>query len=142
MRAIATLVGITLMAAIPIAGALAQQPASPPATQQALLVGSDSLVGSAVRDTDGHDIGKVSRLMIDPADGRVSSVIIATGGTLGVGANAISVPWGSIKVGQERGKVVVTASQMLEAATPRAAPPAPVPPAAPPAAAPPANNKQ
>src|SRR5262249_39647344 len=92
MRAIATLVGVTLMAAIPIAGAMAQQPGSPPAPQQTLLVGSDSLVGSAVRDTDGRDIGKVSRLMIDPAEGRISSVIIATGGTLGVGANTISIP--------------------------------------------------
>jgi sporulation protein YlmC with PRC-barrel domain len=79
-----------------------------------VLVGSDSLVGSAVRDTDGRDIGKVNRLMIDPYDGRITSVIIATGGTLGMGSNTISVPWSSVKIGQDRGKLIVTASQTLE----------------------------
>ncbi len=117
MNSIATLLFVSLMTALPIASAVAQQP---PAAPQAILVGSDSLVGSAVRDAEGRDIGKVSRLMIDPGDGRITSMIIATGGTLGVGSNMISVPWSSVKIGQERGKLVVTASQMLESAPSRA----------------------
>jgi sporulation protein YlmC with PRC-barrel domain len=115
MKRIATLLGISLMTVLPIGGALAQQSAGTPPASEAVLVGSDSLVGSAVRDTDGRDIGKVSRLMIDPNDGRITSVIIATGGTLGMGSNMISVPWSSVKVGQDRGKLIVTASQTLEA---------------------------
>jgi sporulation protein YlmC with PRC-barrel domain len=83
---------------------------------QAILVGSDSLVGGTVRDNEGRDIGKVSRLMIDPNDGRITSIIIATGGTLGVGSNTISVPWSSVKIGQDRGKLIVTASQTLDSA--------------------------
>ena len=117
MNSIATLLFVSLMTALPIASAVAQQP---PAAPQAILVGSDSLVGSAVRDAEGRDVGKVSRLMIDPSDGRITSMIIATGGTLGVGSNMISVPWSSVKIGQERGKLVVTASQMLESAPSRA----------------------
>ena len=116
MKWIAALLGISLLTALPIGGAFAQQPAGAPADSQAVLVGSDSLVGSAVRDTDGRDIGKVSRLMIDPGDGRITSLIIATGGTMGMGSNTISVPWTSVKVGQDRGKVIVTASQTLETA--------------------------
>jgi sporulation protein YlmC with PRC-barrel domain len=120
--------GIALIAAMPIAHAIAQQ--STPTTtssQQAVLVGSDSLVGGEVRDGSGRDIGKVSRLMIDPADGRIASLIISTGGTMGVGSNTISVPWTGVKVGQDRGKVVVTANQTLEPApkaseTPKASP--------------------
>lgn len=115
MKRIATLLGISLMTALPIGGAVAQQSAGTPPAPEAVLVGSDSLVGSAVRDTDGRDIGKVSRLMIDPNDGRITSVIIATGGTLGMGSNMISVPWSSVKVGQDRGKLIVTANQTLEA---------------------------
>ena len=116
MNWIATLLGVSLMmTALPIAAAVAQQPATP-TSPQAILVGSDSLVGSTVRDNEGRDIGKVSRLMIDPNDGRITSIIIATGGTLGVGSNTISVPWSSVKVGQDRGKLVVTASQTLESA--------------------------
>ena len=122
MKSIATLLGIALMTAMPVTSAMAQQ--TSPASQSGVLIGSDSLVGSAVRNTEGHDIGKVNRLMIDPADGRIVSLIIATGGTMGVGSNTISVPWGSVKVGQDRGKVIVIASQTLEAA-PRSAQPAP-----------------
>jgi len=112
MKRIGTVLAISLMAALPVSGALGQQPAG--TDSQTVLVGSDSLVGSAVRDTDGRDIGKVSRLMIDPNDGRITSIIIATGGTLGMGSNTISVPWSSVKVGQDRGKLIVTASQTLE----------------------------
>ncbi len=118
-KRILTLLAITAITLTAAPMAYAQQPA--PATsavsgQTALLVGSDSLVGSTVRNADGYDIGKVSRLMIDPGDGRIATVIIATGGTMGVGSNTISIPWSSVKVGQDRGRVIVTASQMLETA--------------------------
>jgi sporulation protein YlmC with PRC-barrel domain len=112
MKWIATLLGISLFVALPSGGAFAQQPAA----GQAVLVGSDSLVGSAVRDADGRDIGKVTRLMIDPNDGRIANLIVATGGTLGMGSNTISVPWSAVKVGQDRGKVIVMANQTLDPA--------------------------
>ena len=121
MNWIATLLGVSLMMmALPMASASAQQQPATPTSPQAILVGSDSLVGSPVRDVEARDIGKVSRLMIDPTDGRITSIIIATGGTLGVGSNTISVPWSSVKIGQERGKLIVTASQTLENAPSRA----------------------
>jgi sporulation protein YlmC with PRC-barrel domain len=117
MKRIATLVGIASLVAAPMAAALAQQPASPTTpSQNTVLVGSDSLVGSTVRSSDGRDVGKVDRLMIDPSDGRIASVVISTGGTLGVGSNMMSLPWTSVKIGQDRGKVIVTANQMLETA--------------------------
>ena len=50
MNRIATLLGVSLMmTALPIAAAVAQQPATP-TSPQAILVGSDSLVGSTVRE--------------------------------------------------------------------------------------------
>jgi|SRR5262245_53098424 len=127
MKRTVTVLGIALMTALPIASAIGQQPAPTTApsqqpapttapSQQAVLVGSDSLVGGAVRDSSGRDIGKVSRLMIDPADGRIASLVISTGGTMGVGSNTISIPWTAVKVGQDRGKVIVTANQMLDTA--------------------------
>jgi sporulation protein YlmC with PRC-barrel domain len=124
MRALAAALGITVITILPVEWAVAQQPS--------VLVGSDSLVGSTVRNADGVDVGKVTGLMIDPADGRVVTVLVSTGGTLGVGANTISVPWSAVKVGQDRGKLVVTASQTLEAApsksvSPPATPAAPTP---------------
>jgi sporulation protein YlmC with PRC-barrel domain len=112
-----------MMTALPTASAVAQQPATA-TSAQAILVGSDSLVGGTVRDNEGRDIGKVTRLMIDPNDGRITSIIIATGGTLGVGSNTISVPWSSVKIGQDRGKLIVTASQTLDSTPGRASTPA------------------
>jgi sporulation protein YlmC with PRC-barrel domain len=118
MKRIATLLGIGLLTAMPVA---AQQPApSAPSIQstspQGVQVGSDSLVGSTVRNPDGRDIGKVSRLMIDPAEGRITAVVIATGGRLGVGGDTVAVPWNAVKVGQDQGKVIVTAQQTLDSA--------------------------
>ncbi len=125
MNWIATLLGVSLMmTALPTASAVAQQPSATSTAPQTILVGSDSLVGGTVRDNEGRDIGKVSRLMIDPNDGRITSIIIATGGTLGVGSNTISVPWSSVKIGQDRGKLIVTASQTLDSAPGRASTPA------------------
>jgi sporulation protein YlmC with PRC-barrel domain len=123
MKPIATFLIVVSLAALPILPALAQQQApppaqtptaQPPATQGQVLVGSDSLVGSSVRNSEGRDVGKVSRLMIDPNDGRVASVVVAMGGTLGVGSNTIAVPWNSVKIGQDRGKLIITTSSTLD----------------------------
>lgn len=138
MIRIAALVALSTMALFPALPAAAQQPqqqdqqspaaggtsqpASPAASASpGILVGSDSLVGSTVRDGQGRDIGKVSRLMIDPAAGRIANLVVETGGRLGVGGNTVSLPWNSVKVGQDGGKVIVTASQMLESAPSRPA---------------------
>ena len=108
--------------------ALAQRPtnSADPASNssdRAVLVGSDALVGSTVRDSSGADVGKVSRLMIDPADGHIVAVVVATGGKFGMGGSTISVPWNTVKVSQDKGRVVVVASQTLEVAPKAEAPP-------------------
>ncbi|HEV8440531.1 MAG TPA: PRC-barrel domain-containing protein [Methylomirabilota bacterium] len=131
MKAIAILLAITALTTLPVGVAMSQQQApmsqqqapaagQPAATQgsaqQQVLVGSDSLVGSTVRNSEGRDVGKVSRLMVDPSDGRVVSVVIATGGSFGLNSSTIAIPWSSVKVGQDAGRVVVTTSQGLESA--------------------------
>ena len=134
---------VTLLLAVTCAlwaaSASAQQPAP---SNGNLLVGSDSLIGTTVRAPDGRDVGKVTRLMIDPADGRVVTVVLSTGGRLGMGGNTLSVPWSSVKVGQDQGRVIVTLNQMLETAPkvqndrPRDSAPAASPPTTTPAPAP------
>ena len=113
MKRMATLLLITSVTVGSLVGsAAAQSGGASPA--QPVLVGSNSVVGSAVRNPDGREIGKVSQLMLDPNDGRIVSVVVSTGGTLGVGANTISVPWSSVKIGQDSGKLIVIASQTLD----------------------------
>lgn len=91
-------------------------------TQTGVLVDANAIIGATVR-AQGKDIGKVERLMVDPKDGRVRTVVVQQGGMLGVGGKSVSMPWESVKVGQDGGRIVVTAEQqMLEQAPPAASP--------------------
>ena len=65
---------------------------------------------------------KVERLMVDPKDGRVRTVVVQQGGTLGVGGRSVSMPWESVKVAQDGGRIVVTAEQPMLEQAPAASP--------------------
>lgn len=56
-------------------------------------VESKNLKGSAVYDGAGQRIGKLKRLMIDRISGRISSVDVARGGFLGIGARHYTLAW-------------------------------------------------
>jgi sporulation protein YlmC with PRC-barrel domain len=99
-------------------------PASSPAAPSAhagVLVDASSIIGATVR-SQGKDIGKVERLMVDPKDGRVRTVVVQVGGTLGMGGKSVSMPWESVKLAQDGARIIVSAEQMLEPA-PAASPP-------------------
>ena len=91
-----------------------------PMNASGLLVDANAILGSPVRGSDGKDVGKVSRLMLDPKTGRIVTVVIGMGGTLGVGEKLVSVPWESVKVGQDQQKVVVSVDQNFLDQAPKA----------------------
>jgi sporulation protein YlmC with PRC-barrel domain len=97
------------------------QSSSGSSAQSGVLVDANSIIGATVR-AQGKDIGKVERLMVDPKDGRVRTVVIQHGGTLGVGGKSVSMPWESVKVAQDGGKIVVTAEQQMLEQAPAASP--------------------
>ena len=102
------------------------QPAASPAPSSrsapsGVLVDASSIIGATVR-AQGKDIGKVERLMVDPKDGRVRTVVLQQGGTLGIGGKSVSVPWESVKVAQDGGRIVVTAEQPMLEQAPAASP--------------------
>lgn len=89
-------------------------------------VDAQSIVGTKVRNSEGTEIGKVDRVMIDPASGKVHSLIITAGGTVLGGGKTVSVPWESAKIARDPQKaenlVVVVEQPQLEtapAASPR-----------------------
>ena len=106
-----------------------QQPVASPAipskatssSQGEVLVDASSIIGASVR-SQGKDIGKVDRLMLDPRDGRVRTVVVKMGGALGMGSKTASLPWESVKVGQDGGRIVVIAEQQLLDQAPSASP--------------------
>ena len=65
----------------------------PPRPQPRPLIASDRVVGTEVRRPDGHRIGRIERLMIDKASGRVAYVVMSFGGFLGLGEDYYTLPW-------------------------------------------------
>lgn len=128
MKGVAAFAVAVAVSALPLSGALAQQtqpgtqpqsqqtqPGQPAGAQGGITIASDSLLGTTVRDAQGKDVGEVSKLMIDASGGKVVSVIIRQGGTLGMGAKEISVPWDALKLqrGQDQQLVVTMQQEML-----------------------------
>ena len=95
--------------------------ASGQSAQSGVLVDANAIVGATVR-AQGKDIGKVDRLMVDPKDGRVRTVVVQQGGTLGVGGKSVSLPWEAVKVAQDGGRIIVTAEQQMLEQAPAASP--------------------
>ncbi|HXG05438.1 MAG TPA: PRC-barrel domain-containing protein [Candidatus Binatia bacterium] len=98
------------------------EPPSPAGAQPQVQVDAGSIIGSPVRGADGRDVGKVDRLMVDPKDGRISTVVISMGGTLGMGGRNVSVPWQSVRIGQDQGRLVVMVDQQFLEPVPAASP--------------------
>ena len=105
------------LVALPAAG-LAQQPASPasappPASGASVQVEAKSLIGSTVRSHDGKDIGKVTNVMIDPRDGKVSGIVMSMGTKLGMGGSQMTVPWDAVQIARDQQQIVVTLQQQV-----------------------------
>jgi sporulation protein YlmC with PRC-barrel domain len=97
------------------------QSTSPPSGQPmsgGVTIASDSLVGTKVRDAQGKELGEISRLMIDAKQGKIAAAVIKQGGTLGMGAKEISVPWEGLTLqrGQNQELVVTMQQEYLEQA--------------------------
>lgn len=57
------------------------------------LIASDRVVGTEVRRRDGSKVGRIERLMLDKASGRVAYAVMSFGGFLGVGEDYYTLPW-------------------------------------------------
>ncbi|MBR1140897.1 MULTISPECIES: PRC-barrel domain-containing protein [Bradyrhizobium] len=78
------------------------------------LIGSDKVEGTAVYGADDSKIGTIERVMIDKLSGRVSYVVLAFGGFLGLGNDHYPLPWQSLKYDTRLGGYVtgVTEEQL------------------------------
>lgn len=116
--------------AAPLAAVDAQQqqppppaPASPSVQSSGRAAGVEvaagTVIGARVRDTEGNELGAVSQLMIEPQQGRITSVVIKRGGTLGIGGQEMAVPWETVKVQRDGNDVVLTVQQPVLEQAPR-----------------------
>jgi len=61
--------------------------------QYSRVLSAGTLLGSAVRNAAGEDLGQLEELMIDIPTGQVAYAIISFGGFLGIGDKLFAVPW-------------------------------------------------
>jgi len=121
-------------------GVLAQQPAPPEQSTSAsqssqnapsasghkpdaltavrgVLLSTETLLGSDVKNPQGQDVGDLKQLMLDPHTGRVMYAVVAMGGFLGMGEKTIIVPWNALEVARDGKSLVLNVSpQMLQQA--------------------------
>jgi sporulation protein YlmC with PRC-barrel domain len=92
----------------------------PPMTEHgttSALIASDRVEGTAVYDAHGKRIGKVERLVIDRAGGRVDYAVLSFGGFLGIGADHYPIPWPMLDYDEKLGgyRVDITEEQLKNA---------------------------
>ena len=83
---------------------------------------SSDIIGTRIKNTDGKEIGKIDKLLIDPQTGKVSHVVIGLGGMMGVGARDVVVPWSDLKMAKadhEGRKATITMDQAKLDTAPR-----------------------
>ena len=81
------------------------------------MISCDVLVDEVVVDRAGDVLGELAHLMIDLASGRVTHVVIARGGVLGLGEKLHAIPWSAVaQDAQGPGLVVDIARERIERA--------------------------
>jgi sporulation protein YlmC with PRC-barrel domain len=82
-----------------------------------VLLSTETLLGSDVKNPQGQDVGDLKQLMLDPHTGRVMYAVVAIGGFLGMGGKTVIVPWNALEVGRDGKSLVLNVSpQMLQQA--------------------------
>lgn len=78
-----------------------------------VLLSTESILGSNVRDPQGEEVGEIEHLMINPQTGLVMYAVVSVGGFLGMGDKTLIVPWRALEVARDGQSVVLNASKQL-----------------------------
>jgi sporulation protein YlmC with PRC-barrel domain len=74
------------------------------------VMAAATLNGNKVLSTDGHEIGKVTDIMLDIRTGRVAYAVLSSGGFLGVGDRLYALPWNALTLDTDRKCFVLSVS--------------------------------
>jgi hypothetical protein len=67
-----------------------------------MIVSAARLTGHAVLDRRGEELGRLDRIMVDVATGRIACVVMAYGGVFGIGERQCALAWGDLLLDSER----------------------------------------
>ena len=85
---------------------------------QGMLLSTEALLGSDVKNPQGQDVGDLKQLMVDPHTGRVMYAVVAMGGFLGMGEKTVIVPWNALEVARDGTSLVLNVSPQMLHQTP------------------------
>lgn len=68
-----------------------------PAAGPVAEIGAATLVGTDVKNSAGDNIGEIKDIMVD-SSGKATSVILGTGGVLGLGERSVPISWDQVKI--------------------------------------------
>jgi sporulation protein YlmC with PRC-barrel domain len=60
---------------------------------QAPLYKTDTIIGRAVKDQHGNDVGRIEELVLEATTGEVAYAVLGSGGFLGLGEKLRAIPW-------------------------------------------------
>jgi sporulation protein YlmC with PRC-barrel domain len=107
-------------------------------------VESSKLIGMKVKNAQGKDVGEISQLIVNPADGKVTHAVLGKGGVLGVGEQKVALSWSDVKIQpdtENRNRWIAVVDQSKLDAAPRYEARRDTAPAASPATAPRTDKK-
>jgi sporulation protein YlmC with PRC-barrel domain len=89
-----------------------QPPASTPSASPSTgttpdkAVFTSDLIGAEVRNTQGESLGRLSELVLDRQEARITTAVVSVGGVLGIGAKSVAIPWKEVML-ENNGKTIV-----------------------------------
>jgi sporulation protein YlmC with PRC-barrel domain len=86
---------------------------------QKLAVSGDALIGTEVRNTNDQKLGSVKDIIL--TDGKISGIIVARGGVLGMGTDYHQVEFGQVKMTSDMETVVLDLAEEQVKALPKMA---------------------
>jgi sporulation protein YlmC with PRC-barrel domain len=72
-----------------------------------MIVSCARLAGERVFDPRGEDAGRIERVMVDLASGRIAGVVLACGGVLGLGERLHTVSWERIRLDPAKRRLIL-----------------------------------
>ena len=72
-----------------------------------MIVSCARLAGEPVLDERGEVAGRIERVMVELASGRIAGVVLACGGVLGLGERQVTVPWQRLRLDAARRRFIL-----------------------------------
>lgn len=75
------------------------------------VLSASTLMGDAVRNTRGEELGTLEEIMLDLDTGQVAYAVLSFGGFLGFGDKLFAIPWQALSVDTENKEIVLAVSK-------------------------------